>query len=291
MENSVLFGNGLNRISDRSVSWKQLLDKIKSDNDFSDITLPNTMIYERIFMEKHESTVRERADEMEIKKKIAEAMREQGSNSVYDALASLNLRNYMTTNYDYAFAEALGVKAVRHSIEDIYSLRRRREYIKTNNSINLWHIHGEIDHPKSIMLGLDHYCGSVSKLDAYVKGRYKYKKDQKATSVISIENKIKSKRFCLTSWVDLFFSTNVHIIGFSLDYSETDIWWVLNKRARILAEYPSFNRIYYYVDNIDSEKKGLLQSFGVEVVESKVFNNEYSAMYSSVIGDIASSVA
>jgi len=291
MENSVLFGNGLNRISDRSVSWKQLLDKIKSDNDFSDITLPNTMIYERIFMEKHEPTVRERADEMEIKKKIAEAMREQGSNSVYDALASLNLRNYMTTNYDYAFAEALGVKAVRHSIEDIYSLRRRREYVKNNNSINLWHIHGEIDHPKSIMLGLDHYCGSVSKLDAYVKGRYKYKKDQKSTSVISIENKIKSKSFCLTSWVDLFFSTNVHIIGFSLDYSETDIWWVLNKRARILAEYPNFNSIYYYVDNVDPEKKGLLQSFGVKVVESTVSNNEYSAMYSSVIGDIASSVA
>lgn len=286
MENSILFGNGLNRISDNSVSWNELLNKIKAGNDFSDKTLPNTMIYERIFMEKHQPNVSERADEMEIKRKIAEAMEGQGSNSVYDTLASLNLSNYMTTNYDYAFGKSLGDEVIKHSIEDIYSLRRRREYLTDNKSINLWHVHGEIDSPKSIMLGLDHYCGSVSKLDAYVKGRYKYKKDNKRTSVASMTDKLKNKNFCYTSWVDLFFSTNVHIIGFSLDYSETDIWWVLNKRARILAEFPNFNRIYFYVDSIDEEKRGLLESFGVTVVETKVIDKNYLSMYKKTISKI-----
>jgi len=283
VKNSVLFGNGLNRISAKSVSWNELLGKIKEGNEFEDKTLPNTMIYERIFMERHQSTVGERADEMDIKKKISEAMKEQGSNEVFDKLASLKFSDYMTTNYDYAFTKSLGVEAIRHSIEDIYSLRRRREYKTASESINVWHIHGEIDHPKSIMLGLDHYCGSVSKLDAYVKGRYKYKKEKRRTAVVSMKNKLENNDFCNTSWVDLFFSTNVHIVGFSLDYSEMDIWWVLNKRARILAGNSAYNNVYFYSDNIDDEKRELLESFKVTVVETEVDNGDYSSMYKNVI--------
>ena len=37
----------------------------------------------------------------------------------------------------------------------------------------IWPIHGTIQHPKSIMLGLDHYCGSIGKINDYIKGKYK----------------------------------------------------------------------------------------------------------------------
>lgn len=83
------------------------------------------------------------------------------------------------------------------------------------------------------MPGLDQYCVSVAKLNEYVKGTYEYGGDVGAdapkTKVAKMEDKLKgTTRFCHTGWVDIFFTGNLHIIGFSLDYSEIDIWWVLN---------------------------------------------------------------
>lgn len=286
MRNTVLFGNGINRLSHNAVSWNDLLDKIKGTNTFSNGELPNTMVYERIFMEQHVEKKSQKADELKIKDSIAEAMLSQGSNEIFELLATLDIDNYLTTNYDYAFEKALNVLPEKLSTEDIYSLRRKRKYITNNGEKYLWNIHGEIEQAKSIMLGLDHYCGSVSKIDSYVKGTYKHKVDGKNINVESMFTKLKSELYCFTSWVDLFFSSNVHIIGFSLDYSETDIWWLLNKRARFAADGLVNNKIYFYAESMDDEKRGLLKSFNVEVIIISVLNKDYKAMYKSVIGSI-----
>ncbi|WP_447825879.1 hypothetical protein [Aeromonas salmonicida] len=67
MGDTLLFGNGINRVSENSVSWDELLDKIKGVNRFLNGNLPNTMVYERIFMEKHISETSQKADEIDIK--------------------------------------------------------------------------------------------------------------------------------------------------------------------------------------------------------------------------------
>lgn len=283
MKNTILFGNGLNRVSKRSVSWSGLLDQLKADKKFMNKSLPNTMVYERIFMEKHEPVLSQKADELKIKQSIADAMKSQGSNELFELMANMEFDNYLTTNYDYAFEKAIGCIPEKLSTEDIYSLRRKRAY-KTNAQTKfLWNIHGEIDHPKSIMLGLDHYVGSVSKIDSYVKGNYKHKVKGESKIVLPMLQKLEKEQYCYTSWVDLFFSSHVHIIGFSLDYSETDIWWLLNKRARFLADGLVKNKIYFYTNNCDEEKHGLMKSFGMEVVITKVLNDDYKGMYKSAI--------
>ncbi len=38
------------------------------------------------------------------------------------------------------------------------------------------------------------------------------------------------------SWVDLFFTTDVHILGLGLGVVEMHLWWVLTYRARQMAE-------------------------------------------------------
>lgn len=283
MRNTVFFGNGLNRVSDNAVSWNKLLDELKADKKFTHKNLPNTMTYERIFMEKHVREKDQKADELIIKKSIAYAMESQGSNELFELLANMNFDNYLTTNYDYAFEKAIGSEPEKLSTEDIYSLRRRRAYQTDHGTKLLWNIHGEIENPKSIMLGLDHYCGSVSKIDSYIKGNYDYMTEGKRNVVISIPDKLKNQQFCHTSWVDLFFSSNVHIIGFSLDYSETDIWWVLNKRARFAADDLVNNKIFFYTDNIDEEKHGVLKSFDVSVVITSIKGDDYKGMYKSAI--------
>jgi len=288
MRNTVLFGNGINRISDNAVSWDDLLDKIKGLNVFENGKLPNTMVYERIFMAQHVTKESQKADELKIKDTIAQAMKSQNSNEVFELLASMNIENYLTTNYDYAFEKALSIPPEKLSTEDIYSLRRKRKYSTTNGAKYLWNIHGEIDHPKSIMLGLDHYCGSVSKIDSYVKGNYKRTVSGKSVTVEPMVKKLESNSYCFTSWVDLFFSTNVHIVGLSLDYSETDLWWLLNKRARYSADGLVSNRIYFYTNYMEKEKKGLLESFNVEVVITDVVDSDYEGMYKSSINKITS---
>lgn len=286
MRNTVLFGNGINRLSDNAVSWVDLLNTIKGSNIFDNGNLPNTMVYERIFMEQHVANKSDKADELKIKNSIAEAMKSQGSNEIFELLASMDVENYLTTNYDYAFEKALNISPEKLSTEEIYSLRRKRKYLTNNGSKYLWNIHGEIEHPKSIMLGLDHYCGSVSKIDSYVKGTYKHTVSGRSVPVTSMQDKLKSESYCFTSWVDLFFSSNVHIVGLSLDYSETDLWWVLNKRARFVADSLVSNKIYFYTNQMDDEKMGLLKSFDVEVVITEVVEGDYKGMYESSINKI-----
>lgn len=286
MGNTIFFGNGINRLSENNVTWSDLLDNIKGINKFESGQLPNTMVYERIFLEKHSPDTSEKKDEFEIKNVIANGLREQGPNEVLKALASLPIEHYLTTNYDYALEKALNISPVKLSSEDIYSLRRKRMYELENDTKFLWNIHGEIDNPRSIMLGLDHYCGSVSKIDAYVKGKYSHKINGTDVTVKSMLDKIRDSSFCHTSWVDLFFSSNVHILGFSLDYSETDIWWLLNKRARFSSEATINNKIYFYTHNISDEKKGLLEAFDVEVIIIKLIGNSFENIYWSAIKNI-----
>ncbi|AOR59388.1 hypothetical protein PEC301899_04570 [Pectobacterium carotovorum subsp. carotovorum] len=71
-------------------------------------------------------------------------------------------------------------------------------YESENDTKFLWNIHGEIDNPKSIMLGLDHYCGSVSKIDAYVKGTYSHKINGVDVTVKSMLDKLRDFSFFVT---------------------------------------------------------------------------------------------
>ena len=57
------------------------------------------------------------------------------------------------------------------------------------------------------------------------------------------------------SWVELFFRTNLYIIGFGMDFSEIDIWWLLNKRARFMLEIPEINNRITYLFNHDYENE------------------------------------
>lgn len=287
MRNTVFFGNGLNRISDNAVSWDDLLDNIKDKNKFDHWKLPNTMAYERIFLEKHKPEVSGKADELQLKQCIADAMKSQGANEILELLAKLPFTDYVTTNYDYAFEQAINISPTKLSTEGIYSLRRKRSYGTETGEKLLWNIHGEVDQPKSIMLGLDHYCGSVSKLDSYVKGKYSYQEKGKTVSVKEMREKLITNEYCHTSWVDLFFSGDVHIIGFSLDYSETDIWWLLNRRARFVADNLIKNKIYFYNSKgTPIEKRELLESFHVEVVEFEVKGDDYKGMYREILEHI-----
>jgi hypothetical protein len=215
---------------------------------------------------------------------------------IYSELFKLNAQNYLTTNYDYAFIDSIkDLKEVvlpiyEYSTEDVYSIRRLKRIPNTNQHTKyFWQIHGEIRKPATIMLGLDHYCGSIGKIDSYIKGWYRHVQEGKTIEEPSIENKFKNNSFNNSSWVELFFTSNIHIIGFTLDYSEIDLWWIINKRARLKRsknlEKKIKNKITYYCNEIDDQKKGLLASLDIEVQVDELIDtdNKYFDYFKKLI--------
>lgn len=276
---SLLFGNGLNQLSDNPVSWKSLLETIKGSHPFVSKHLPNTMIYERAVLEKPLVDHDVLGNESAVKKEIAAMMLKMPTNEFYGQLFDLGLDHYLTTNYDYAFKKAILERDDAYSdrdlsSEDVYSVRRRTEIWKGGKEVcKIWNVHGEISYPTTIMLGLDHYCGSVGKIDAYVKGNYTFQQDKKPVNVHRITDKLKGRAaWDGHSWVELVFNTDMHILGLSLDYSEIDLWWILNRRARIMKSrdkgFALDNRVFYYSTSLDAEKRDLLKAMNIEVVES-----------------------
>lgn len=107
----------------------------------------------------------------------------------------------------------------------------------------------------------------------------------------SIKNRLREGIKEIVSWVDLFFISDIHIIGLNLGYEETDLWWVLNKRRRIKQEDPKLinNDIFYYpVEKIRDDILQLLSSFDVKVatlddaILTRPFPSRYSAQLSAI---------
>ena len=208
-----------------------------------------------------------------MKEMLGEEMKSFKSNAIYKKISKMPFDNFMTTNYDKALFNEFEKNTYESgdSTETIYSLRRNYKINTSKESeTKYWPIHGDCERPRSIMLGYDHYCGSIGKIGTFIKGGYKKGKD----TLESIEDRLmdKTKKFEVSSWIDLFFKTDIHIIGLGLEYDEIDLWWILNRRKRIMSDLPTevINNIYYYeISEIGDDKKALFKTFGVEFVPLK----------------------
>ena len=314
MENTILFGNGLNRIANNYADWDKLLRDISSGIVLENI--PNTLKYESVILAGNWAhttfftingklimvndslfSMKEPIEDF-IKTKIRGMHLKYNSNRFYNLMAKLDVKHYLTTNYDNTLEKELTtnlgyVVVGRNSDERLYSIRRNSSVKDPNGNLkHIWPIHGSIDVPASIMLGLDQYCGCVSKIDDFLEGKYKYSSDSTLISIKKMRERLPNiQEQEPSSWIDLFFSSNVHIIGLGLGYEEIDLWRLLTKRQRYIKEYGTKwtpNKIYYY-GSLDKEtdKKKLLEILGVEVVDFAI-THDYEELYENilkVIGD------
>ena len=320
MMQSILFGNGLNRVIEDKPSWDQLIKSLSTVEWETKIS--NTLKYEAILLNnpyRQKDQIKESVygeagvqiiendnrlvnlkgglTETGLKLLIAEKLKEFSSNEVFASLSKIPVDCFITTNYDHAFLKTFDKGSVRKNsglrAEKIYSLRRNY-VIKMGPDKNVlyWPIHGDVDAPASIMLGYDHYCGSLSKIDGYVKGNYIAPNGK----VDSLVKRLGLYPMELISWIDLLFISDIHILGLNLGYEETDLWWLLNRRARILWSTPDLidNKIYYYpVEPIDKDLAQLLSIFKVEVVslDKKLYSsNSFLPRYEEQIRNIKHNV-
>lgn len=310
MIQSILYGNGINLLTEGMPSWDGLISGLFGTN--LDSQIPNPLKYEALLMNKRYRkpslplynsdgqpiltidglevyVLGEYTEKALLDKIVNRLLFYSTTNRIYDAISELPVSHIITTNYDNTFFKSIGGEgAIKSKVvsEKKYSIHRN--YVIDNPQIGLqhyWPIHGNIDSPSSIMIGYDHYCDSLSKIAYYARGG----EDLKRKRVDSIEQRLKEGISDPIAWVDLFFISDVHIIGLGLNYDEMDLWWVLNKRRRIKWEDPKLvkNKIFYYqVGKLTDSQNKVFSSFdiNVEPLTPELLNmNDYMPQYESQI--------
>jgi hypothetical protein len=267
MESTLFFGNGINLLTEKKAKWEELLvslSEIAGTKVVGLETKPYTMIYEELLSK---SSI----GEMAFKEHVIKWVADFKENDFYDQISSLKFTNYITTNYDLTLEKSFEksfFEIENDQLEAIYSIRSKLNVLDNQGNCvsKIWHIHGDVNRVKSISLGLDHYCGSIGKIDRYIKGTYSFTRNKLPIQSKSIDSKLnKNENFDENSWIELFYCSNIHFLGFGFDYSETDIWWILNRRSRLKNIQ---NKIYFYGE-LDSHKVDLLKAFNVEYIEIK----------------------
>jgi hypothetical protein len=241
---ALLIGNDINNAT-QQYSWKQLLQDLmeyaRLETPLQTEGKPFPLLYEQIFL----NAARQYGTrEKRIKTYIAVKTLKLMPNPVHQQIMKLNIPVVLTTNYDLTLEQVLTKQADKIPNsgiikENLYSLYR----VHSADAFNIWHIHGHAMHPQSITLGYEHYSGYLQQMRNYVvsginrNGQYP-----------SLLRRLKENAVNHTSWIDYFFTHDVHILGLNLDFVEIHLWWLLTFRARLRLQnkISCTNTIYYY---------------------------------------------
>lgn len=290
---AVLVGNGLNRLS-KGLSWDELLHRLARsagllDGGYElDLGKPFPLLYEEMVLASPKSRGVERLFRDEVRL-FSDQLQ---PNALHIKILTSSIRHVLTTNYDLTLERALqpGIETIYNEgviAEQRYSRFRHH----TLQDRTFWHIHGDVVYPSSIMLGYDHYAGALQ-------GIRQYAASGSPNSIFSGRSLIArlSRKMSIKSWVDLFFVTDVHILGLDLEFVEMHLWWVLTYRARKIADGKTINgKVRYYVPRHrgiqptaeSGRKHQLLRALRVEVVEIPVEPQDWDFFYREAIAKIA----
>lgn len=279
---SVLVGNGINNIG-KDNSWDNLITQICA---YCKVKFPIDdekkkhfpLLYEEIFLT---AARKNSISESDLKRFIAEIVLAIKPNKIHDQIRSLPIENIMTTNYEFSLEG--NTPEVNSGVikEKLYSVFRHSRI----GTKKIWHIHGDCLHPGSINLGFEHYGGQLQQVRNYTATGTNYQ--SRKISNIPLISRLKYKnRLYNNSWIDLFFTTDIHIIGLTLGFVETELWWLLTFRARmkINMKIPIRNRIIYYMPKrFEIESKNKLDLFRATDVEVVLINKPGESYYQEII--------
>lgn len=286
MENILLLGNGINRLKDQnSFEWGDLLSELSSIYGIN-VDLKNPL---KPFPLSFDEMTNLKAGNNSFESKIKN-LKQNISNSFFELanknndtwhndyhlkfLELDNINTLLTTNYDYGFETALDEDFIEKKIdlandknESIHSTKRCYKI----DDKKIWHIHGELTNNRnykssstksyleeSIMIGFGHYARYHNKIMNLINGK-------------SVAEKLQDGE--VKEWPFYFFNSNIHIIGFGLDFSESHLWWLLQKRKEYLDRGISIkNNICFY--HLESERSSVQLNFEDEEEYSKKVESE-----------------
>ena len=277
---SILLGNGINNL-DADNSWDNLLQRLAADIGFTideEKKKQFPLLYEEIFLT-GANLKRKGVSETQLKKTICDNISQIKKHPLYDVLRALPTDDIITTNYDFS-VEGFEPKKNEGIVKEmLYSVFR---HYRAGNK-RVWHVHGDRLHPNSVNLGFEHYSGQLQNIRNYVATGTKYASKKYQLPLIK---RLETGALDGSSWLDLFFTTDIHIIGLTLGFVETDLWWLLTYRARIKIKKPKLvpNTITYYTPQkfvaSSKHKLDLLEATGVNVEK---INKDGAAYYQDIL--------
>ena len=284
----LLVGNGINSIK-TAYSWKRLIKGLISDvGSVGQIKIndkPFPLLYEEILFEGVRNNVIKK--EEDLKKNIADEVTRIKPNDIHEQIMNSEYENILTTNYEYSLELSKGIKQedlknVGAINENTYSLYRKTKVTDTQ----IWHIHGECNSSRTITLGYEHYGAYLQQMRNYVQTQI-WKSAKKPLD--SVNKRLKMKSLKYYSWIDFFFTKNIYIIGFTLDFVEMHLWWLLTYRARrkFIDKARINNKIYYFypdfIGDSITNKLQLLKSNDVLSLSTKAKSDDMKDYYEKVL--------
>ena len=303
----LLLGNGLNRAFN-SESWSDFLRSIKNDEryplDPEKYILPMGLKAAML----SDGQLMQSLKKYNYKLNNTYCCDKQELLDILYQIVSLPFDYILTTNYSYEIELALSHKRQLNNKEIAKFMNftegkgaEKRYFLHTYNSVKaknheyqIWHIHGEYRKPESMVIG-QYYYGNLL---------YCYNKVLKDNIPEYVHNIKKSQEQRINSWVDAFILGDVYMVGLGMDFAETDLWWLLEKKSVQTAGIPG-KTIFYNPKNLDDTlsqntedyvnenkcKKNLIGTYGVEIrdLQTTIYNNSnYIDFYKKIISEMNS---
>lgn len=280
----ILLGNGINRAFSGE-SWSKLIEKIAGeynpDISFSDISkLPLPMQIIAATGDRVDKAMQSLSKQMNVT-----VTREQ--QDLLTEILKLPVEHILTANYTFELEQAAKTPA------NFYQYRKIRRYTKDttkkekqfnlfryyeagSTGKKIWHIHGDITTPSNIIMGNYYYGKLTHEIQTYVASFMR-----RVGVCKSHGAELKEK-----SWVDLFLAANVYVMGFGMDFCETDIWWLICCKKR---NFPQ-TKVHLYLpgQDLSPENKAMLRTYGVDIVDTVDFDGSYVRYYYNVVNHIKS---
>ncbi|MBQ3375588.1 MAG: hypothetical protein IJG49_04170 [Erysipelotrichaceae bacterium] len=279
MKSVILIGNGLNRTLGVK-SWKEIIDMIsfktsfRTDDSFLNVLSFDCQQIEALKRKQPINLIDLVLKETKVKRnKIVKS-------GLYKQFTDLNFDVFLTTNYGYEIEYALGFDDNTDVLKNMCTDNRetKRSFKRANiiNDKKVYHIHGEERFPDTVCIGMQHYIDNIMQIKGKINTIYQMNNKNNFSDEL--------KQALKGSWVEHIFFSNLYIVGFGLDKSEIDIWWLLAYRASLIAQnLIDKNTIRYYCPDEDAKALySYLHSLQIEVDPIYVVNNDWKNSYSNI---------
>ena len=278
-------GNGINLLGGLTDSWLTLVKElhgVAASDEFPKMAVtPFPLLVEEACNPRFTHT-----GELAFQTELAGRLHQWEPGRIHAECLELAISHILTVNYDHTLEKAsgkpFGVEAPLVQ-EKRYSLFRRN---LLHDGKKVWHIHGDIACPRTMVLGYDHYAGHVQALREVVVRGYR----RGGRTYGPLKRTLRTlKEVDPTSWVEVALTHHLVMIGLDLSFAEFGLWWLLSYRARRrnLSEnnLPMTQLAYFTKKEPDADgrrtaRASQLRNCEVEVIE---IDGSWSDVYASAL--------
>lgn len=264
-------GNGPNLYTKTFPSWKELLVAAAANGKkFKPDGLTNTEVYDMVELHAPKN--------ISVKKRVCDklALKPSQPLDTHRRLMELAIKQdvpVLTTNFDEAFERS--VEAGRFHINSqgfthLYPWKTYYGFVKhqlPTDGFGIWKVHGDVRYPNSIRLGLTDYMGSAERARSLIhKGADRLFNDKR-----------KNKWPGIQTWLQVWFSMPIIIVGFGYNTDEVFLRWLLIERRRYFNKLQLPMDVYYVTATApDPAVTNLFNNIGVTIKQLKSFDAIYA---------------